>query len=186
MQPTVMQAFVFVSTFRTTCVGNADSHIQIMPFSRRCKLLQNPITRQPVQQCAIPPYTQDLIGVNISERIRGTERTTKKRKKREFGLFTARGATGTVTNRLDARRILSSYDNLEYLYPGPYTARTKSQVNKQAKHTHFYKQIGLQGTIKINGDLLLRNTQFQFHLTLSRAHSVFSPDSNAKKAGHLK
>ena len=27
----------------------------------------------------------------------------------------------------------------KYLYPGPYAVRTKSQLNKQAKHTTFYK-----------------------------------------------
>ena len=31
-----------------------------------------------------------------------------------------------------------SYDNSGYLYPGPYVARTKSPLNKQAKHTKFY------------------------------------------------
>ena len=30
-------------------------------------------------------------------------------------------------------------DNPGYLYPGPYAVRTMSQLNKQAKHTTFYK-----------------------------------------------
>ena len=76
----------------------------------------------------------DFIGVNISERKSGTERT----KKRESVFFPPpEGATGTV----DDTRICPSYDNAEYLYPGPYAARTKSQLNNQAKHTKVYKQI---------------------------------------------
>ena len=47
-------------------------------------------------------HTIHCIGVNISGRKSGTERT-KKRKKLEFGIFpSARGATGTVVHRLDA------------------------------------------------------------------------------------
>ena len=29
--------------------------------------------------------------------------------------------------------------SVQYLYPGPYALRTKSQLNKLAKHTTFYK-----------------------------------------------
>ena len=48
----------------------------------------------------------DNIGVNISERKRGTERM-KKRKKREFVFVPPPGgATGTVLHRLDATWIL--------------------------------------------------------------------------------
>ena len=49
--------------------------------------------------------SQPLIGVNISERKSGTERT-KKRKKRESVIFSPPGgATDTAVHRLDATRI---------------------------------------------------------------------------------
>ena len=51
-------------------------------------------------------YRRHGIGVNISERKSGTERT-KKRKKRELVFFPSPGgATGTSVHRLDATRIL--------------------------------------------------------------------------------
>ena len=43
------------------------------------------------------------VGVNISERKSGTERT-KRRKKQELVFSTARGATGAVLHRVDSRR----------------------------------------------------------------------------------
>ena len=48
----------------------------------------------------------NFIGVNIREQKSGTERT-KKRKKLELVLFTPPGdTTGTLLQRLDAKRIL--------------------------------------------------------------------------------
>ena len=114
------------------------------------------------------PVTK-CIGVNISERKSGTERT-KNRKKRESVFFCNGGVTGTVEQCLDATRICPSYDNLGYLYPGPYSARAKLQLNKQAKLTRFYKQI--HGTIKWTyGDLVLRNTQFLVVMMLPTSQS---------------
>ena len=69
------------------------------------------------------------IGVNISERKSGTERT-KKRKKRELVCFSHRQGAQRSTSPTDQcdRRLhgfCPSYDNEGYLYPGPYAVRTK-------------------------------------------------------------
>ena len=65
------------------------------------------------------------IGVNISERKSGTERT-KKRKKRELVFFPPPGgASFTLSRVYTLHRFCPSYDNTEYLYPGPKAAQTK-------------------------------------------------------------
>ena len=75
-----------------------------------------------------------IIGANISERKSGTERT----KKRELVFFTPPGgATRTLVHRLDATWILPVTITWDIIIPGPYAARTESQLNKQAKHTQF-------------------------------------------------
>ena len=77
------------------------------------------------------------LGVNISERKSGTERT----KKLELEFSHRQGAQDVIrVHRLDAlytdfARATTTRDMPGYLYPGPY-----------AKHTQFYKQI--HGTIK--------------------------------------
>ena len=115
------------------------------------------------------------IGINISERKSGTERT----KKREFIFFPSQGgATGTIVHRLNA-------------------TRTKSQK----KHTQFYKQI--HGTIKwwscitkhtfriINVPLPSTGRWLPSHLSSTwswaeRIERVFPTRNTHKKAGHFK
>ena len=85
-----------------------------------------------------------IIGVNISERKSGTERT-KKRKKRELVCFPHRQGAQRSTSHIDQcdrglHGFCPSYDNPGYLYPGPYAGRTKSQLNKQA-NTHNILQV---------------------------------------------
>ena len=71
-------------------------------------------------------------------------------------------------------------------YPGPYAVRTKSQLNKQAKHTQVYifaERISFAEHWKLVAE------SSEFHLTLSRAHRVhfFQLEiRNNKKAGHFK
>ena len=55
------------------------------------------------------------------------------------------------------------YDNPGYLYPGPYAVRTKSQLNKQAKHTTFYK---FEEGISFAEHWKLVAESSEFHLTL--------------------
>ena len=113
----------------------------------------------------------DTIGVNISERRSGIERT----KKRELVFVsTARGgATGTAVRRLDVTRILP-----EPQYPGPYAARTKSQLNKQAKHTKFYN---FAERISFAEHWKLVAESSEFHLMLSRAHRAHFPQLKMRK-----
>ena len=110
------------------------------------------------------------IGVNISERKSETERT-KKRKKRELVCFpTARGRNGVHRLWISAiHGVCPTYDNLGYLYPGPYAVRTMSQLNKQAKHTTFYK---FEEGICFSEHWKLVAESSEFHLTLKRAHIV--------------
>ena len=61
------------------------------------------------------------------------------------------------------------YDNPGYLYPRPYTVRTKSQLNKQAKHATFYK---FEEGISFAEHWKLVAESSEFHLTLKRANSV--------------
>ena len=110
------------------------------------------------------------IGVNISERKSGTERT-KKQKKLEFVFFpTTRGRNWYCsTSSWTLHKFCPSYDNPGYLYPehGPDTARTKS---KQAKHTqfdHFAERISLADHWKLVAE------SSEFHSVLSRAYSSF-------------
>ena len=124
----------------------------------------------------------NCIAVNISERKSGTERT-KKRKKRELVCFpTARGRNGV--NRLYISAIhgfCPSYDNPGYRYPEPYAIRTKSQLNKQAKHTTFYK---FQEWFSFAEHRKLAAESSEFHLTLKRAHRVhFSQLEIRQKSG---
>ena len=80
------------------------------------------------------------IGVNISERKTGTERTKKRKKRYLVCLSHRQGAQRSISPIYFAiHGFCPSYDNPGYLYPGPYAVRTKSQLNKQAKHTTFYK-----------------------------------------------
>ena len=62
--------------------------------------------------------------------------------------------------------------------------RTKSQLNKQAKHTTVYTfEEGI--SFAEHGKLISESSEF--HLTLKRAHRVhFSNSKYAKKAGHFK
>ena len=84
-------------------------------------------------------HVQTMIGVNISERKSGTERT-KKRKKRELQFFLLPGdSTGTVVHRLESRRYtgfarstIIRRISLSRDLRGP-----KSQLNKKAKQTIF-------------------------------------------------
>ena len=75
---------------------------------------------------------QHNIGVNISERKSGTERT-KKRKKRELVCFPHRQGAHRNKSPIDQcnrglHGFCTSYDNPGYIYPGPYAVRTKSQL----------------------------------------------------------
>ena len=120
------------------------------------------------------------VGVNISERKSGTERT-KKRKKRELVCFpTSRGRNGVHRLRISAiHGVCPTYDNSGYLYPGPYAVRTMSQLNKQAKHTTFYK---FEEGICFFEHWKLVAESSEFHLTLKRAHIVhFFPTRNTHK-----
>ena len=110
------------------------------------------------------------IGVNISERKSGTERT-KKRKKRELVCFSHRQGAQRSTSPIDQaiHGFCPSYDNPGYLYTGPYAVRTKSQLNKQATHTSFYKfEEGISFAERWN----LVAESSEIHLTLKRAHRV--------------
>ena len=63
--------------------------------------------------------------------------------------------------------------------------RTKSQLNKQAKHTTFYK---FEEGIRFAEHRKLVAESSEFHLTLKRAHivHVLSNWKHAKKAGYFK
>ena len=60
-------------------------------------------------------------------------------------------------------------DNPGYLYPEPYAIRSKSQLNKQAKHTTFYK---FQEGFSFSEHRKLVAESSEFHLTLKTAHRV--------------
>ena len=55
------------------------------------------------------------------------------------------------------------------LAPGPYAVRTKSQLNKQTKHTTIYK---FEEGISFAEHWKLVDESSEFHLTLKRAHRV--------------
>ena len=116
----------------------------------------------------------------------GTERT-KKRKKRELICFpTARGRNGVHRLQFSAiHGFCPSYDNPGYLYPRPYAVRTKSQLNKQAKHSTFYK---FEEGISFAEHWKLVAESSEFNLTLKRAHRVHfcQLEIRQKKAGHFK
>ena len=104
-----------------------------------------------------------IIGVNISERKSGTERTKKrkKRKKRELVFFPPPGgATGIVIHRLDATRILPELRWRNLFMLGP-TWPGLSQ-NRQNTH-HFTWRISFAEHWKLVAE------SSEFHLTLSRA-----------------
>ena len=83
----------------------------------------------------------------------------KKRTKWELVFFPPPvGATGTA---------VTIHDNPGYIYPGPYTARIKSQLNKQEKHTAFYNFAVLISFAE-HWKFVAESSEFQ--LTLSRAH----------------
>ena len=109
----------------------------------------------------------NCIGVNISERKSGTERTIK-RKKRES------------VKKKSPPGFFPSYDNPGYHYPALTWPRTESQVNKQAKHTTFYN---LSERISIAEQWKLVAESSEFHFTLSRAHILcaFFPTRNTQK-----
>ena len=128
-----------------------------------------------------------FIGVNISERKSGTERT-KKRKKRELVCFSHRQGAQRSTSPIDqcdtVHGFCPCYDNPGYLYPGPHAVRTKSQLNKQAKHTTFYK---FEEGISFAEHWKLVAESSEFHLTLKRAHRVhFFQLEIRQKTGHFK
>ena len=75
----------------------------------------------------------------------------------------------TVTHFSAIHGCCLSYGNPGYLYPGPYAVRTKSQLNKQAKHTIFYK---FEEGISFAEHWKLVAESPEFHLTLERAHRV--------------
>ena len=125
------------------------------------------------------------IGVNISERKSGTERT-KKRQKRELVFFTTRGATGTGVHRLDR-------PNSGYLHPGP----TRPGLNRH-KHNILQTHTWHDKMVILYYEMQFQNnrTSFaerwkqvaessEFHWTLSRAHRARFSDSKyaTQKAG---
>ena len=64
------------------------------------------------------------------------------------------------------------------------TQKYLSELNKQAKHTHFYN---FADRINFSEHWKLVNESSEFHFTLSRAHRAhFSNSKYAKKAAHLK
>ena len=74
-----------------------------------------------------------------------------------------------------------SYDNPGYLYLGPRAVRTKSQLNKQAKHTTFYT---FEEGICFAEHWKLVAESSEFLLTLKRAHRVyFFPLEISQKSG---
>ena len=94
------------------------------------------------------------------------------------------GATEYIAYRSVQYMDFLSYDNQGYLYPGPCALRTKSQLNKLAKHTTFYK---FEEGISFAEHWKLVAGSSEFHLTLKRAHRVhFSNSKYSKKAGHFK
>ena len=65
---------------------------------------------------------------------------------------------------------------LPYIYPGP---STKSQLNKQAKHTTFYN-VAERSCFAEHWKLVAEYSEF--HLTLGRAHRThFFPTRNTQK-----
>ena len=78
-----------------------------------------------------------------------------------------------------------SYDNPGYIYPGPYVARTESQLNKQAKHTQVYI---FAERISFAEHWMLVAESSEFQLALSRAYRAqfFQLEIRTKKAGHFK
>ena len=89
------------------------------------------------------------IGVNISERKSGTERT-KKRKKREL-IYFPNHQGGNWYFSTSSRRY-KDFATVTIIWdifiPGPYAAQTKSQLNKQAKNAQFnnFAELALPST----------------------------------------
>ena len=112
--------------------------------------------------------SERFIGVNVSERKSGTERT-KKRKKREFVFFpTTRGRNWYCST---SSRRYTDYATVTIIWdiftPGPYAAQTKSQLNKQAKNTQF-NNFTERISFAEHKKLVAESSEFDF--TLTRVH----------------
>ena len=105
------------------------------------------------------------IGVNISERKSGTERT-KKRKKWELVLFVhpPGGASGTVVHSLDATRILPVLR-----WPGRQNTQNFTNIYMARSNFNDYvSDFAEQISFSEHWKLVTESSEFQ--LTLSRVH----------------
>ena len=105
-------------------------------YTERCAVLANNVTN-PCEGKGKPMSDVCRIGVNISERKSGTERT-KKRKKLEL-VFPppTRGHNWYVSissrHYMDFAKVTITWD---IFIAGPYAARIKSQLNNSSGKTH--------------------------------------------------
>ena len=120
----------------------------------------------------------DFIGVKTSANEKAGQSGRKRVKSGSLYVFpTARGATEYIAYAING--FCPICDNPGQLYPEPYAVRTKSQVNKQAKHPTFYK---FEKGISFAEHWKLVAESSEFHLTLKRAHRVhFFPNTPKKR-----
>ena len=106
----------------------------------------------------------------------------RKSVKSGVGIFlTAGGATGTLVHRLDATRILPRVMiTCDIFIPGPYAVRTKSQLNKQAKHTKF-NNFTERLSFAEHWKLVAESSEFHFTLSRVRRAHFFQLEIRTKK-----